>query len=492
MIVRTVAIASLAAALVLPGLATAEAAGVTRGLCAPSTVTGGEWPVLGGPGLMGAGNQPAEDRIGPDNVAGLELTWKARSTHQSVPIVAGQCVYATDVGHIRAFDLDDGGQVFETTAETSSAESEFQPFAAAVAEDRVHLGYEAGHKPQAAAFDASTGQLLWKSEVITFGYEAWQLSSATVFDGLQLFPTTGPDFDPLARPGYALLDAATGATVHKQTTIPTKDLDDGYAGGGIWGTPSIDPVSGYAFVGTANPYSKTKEHAYDNAVVKIDMRKGRATFGTVVDSYKGEHDNLVGDPAYAQPACQAVGPSMPGPVNPPCAQLDVDFGNGPTMWHNAEGKLRLSIIQKSGMVHTLDAETMEPLWTRLAGTNSTATLTGGNHAPMANDGKRVFVPANPGTLWALDGETGDVAWTAAMTPTLGISSQNVIYANGVVYGIDLRGVHAWDAQTGAVLWDYAGSSEGLSCGGETGGVAMAHHTLVVNCSGTIAAFRLPS
>ena len=60
-------------------------------------------------------------------------------------------------------------------------------------------------------------------------------------DGIQVLFTTGPDFDPQARQGYGLIDAATGEVLYESTTIPEEDLDAGYAGGGVWGTPTVDP-----------------------------------------------------------------------------------------------------------------------------------------------------------------------------------------------------------------------------------------------------------
>jgi hypothetical protein len=74
---------------------------------------------------------------------------------------------------------------------------------------------------------------------------------------------------------------------------------------------------------------------------------------------------------------------------------------------------------------------------------------------------------------------------------------NVVLANGVVYSMDIAGVHAWDAQTGARLWEHALPDAGQPCATTGSGLALARNTLFVNCSrvyfpGSIAAFRLSS
>src|SRR4029078_7943513 len=111
-----------------------------------------------------------------------------------------------------------------------------------------------GH-PKAAAFDVTNGHLLWTSGEIYFGHETTQQARAIVYNGIQVLFTTGPDFDPKAQQGYGLIDAATGAVLYKSTTVPPAQLAQGYAGGGVWGTPTVDPKTNYLYAGTSNPES---------------------------------------------------------------------------------------------------------------------------------------------------------------------------------------------------------------------------------------------
>jgi polyvinyl alcohol dehydrogenase (cytochrome) len=480
--------ALLVAAALVAGLLPAASGAAPRPCTA--RLPGGDWPAYGGP-VLGQNNQVAEKRISPDTVAGLALAWTAGpAVFQSVPIAWGRCVYLTDAGHVQALDITTGKLVWRTHAALPF--TQYAPFAVAVADGRVHVGYDNKLAPRSTALDADTGATRWTSRPVTFGYQAWQLSSAAVAGGVSLFTTTGPDFDPHARPGFAVLDSRTGRVLTSRPTIPLADYRKGYSGGGIWGTPVIDPVSLYAFAGTSNPYSKAREHRFDNAIVKIDVNPRRRTFGQVVASHKGVPDNVVGDAGYQTPVCQALGETAPGSSSfssLPCLQQDVDFGNSPTLWRTADGTLMVSQLQKYGVMHTVRASDMSEVWTSgPIGTDSTLTLTGGNHGNAATDGRALYTMTNPGVLQALDAATGAARWAAPLTEP--IASKNVALANGVVFASDYAGVHAFDAATGLRLWSSVTGGTPLSCGAEGDMLSVAHGTVLANCGGTIAAFRL--
>lgn len=472
------------AAVVVATVGVVPAAGAARP-CTGSKLPGGDWPTMHGPAL-GRNAQTAERRITPATVGRLQTAWIAPvSGYQSIPVIAGGCVYYTDVGRVRAVDLRTGRQVWQTDALPAS---KYQPFAVAVANGHVHVNFDNKLAPRATVFNADTGARGWTSPPITFDYPAWQLSSATVAGRVRLFTTSGPDFDPAARPGFAVLDSRSGKVLTKRPTIPAADFAKGYSGGGIWGTPVIDHTTLYAYAGTSNPYSKRREHKYDNAMLKIDVNPRRATFGRIVASYKADPDGL----GYDLPTCQVLeSDDSTTPFSSlPCLQQDVDFGNSPILWTAKNGARMVSQLQKSGVMHTVRASDMKQVWkTGPLGTHPYLTLTGGNHGNAATDGTRLFFQTNPGTLIALDAATGEIAWVSATAE--GIASKNVVYAGGVVFAADAVGLHAFNAATGAKLWDYTGAADGVTCASEGAGLALARGHLVANCSGSLVAFRLP-
>lgn len=475
---RTGLCAALGAALLLgllPGAATAARPCTEK-------MPGGDWPQYGRD-LAGTQRQLAERRLTRTTVTGLQLAWKTEDTgyYSAPPIVSGGCVFINAGGRITAYDLDTGKVVWRSQGvDTGST------FAVAVAGGRVHVGVSNGGRPRAAAFDVSTGRPLWLSPEIYFGHPTEQQSSAVVFDGIQVLFTTGPDNDLEAMQGYALIEASTGRVLHKSTTIPAADLAKGYRGGGVWGTPTIDARTKYLYVGTSNPESKTKEHRYDNAVIKLDLDRRRPTFGRIVGSFKGTPDSVTG---YDNPVCQTVGGVLwynagTYGASPTCGQIDVDFGNGPTLWRDRKGRLLGAATQKSGYLHVFYADTMKPAWNALL--FPTMSFLGGNIGRGATDGRTLYVPANPGVVHALDAQTGAARWRAVL-PGVPMTGGNPALANGVLYYVTEQGLVALDTEDGRQLW-----SAPFSPGAKIySSVAVAGNRVIANDHGSIQVFRLP-
>jgi len=445
-------------------------------------MAGGDWPVYG-QDLAGNQRQDSERTISKANVGGLQLAWKtpAADYQSPPPIVSGGCVFINTGGHVVAYDLDTGRPVW-----TSQGADTTGTFAVTVVNGRVHVGLNNGGHPQAAAFDVSTGRLLWRSKEIWFGHDTTQQSSAVVFDGVQVLFTTGPDNDPEAMQGYGVIDAATGRVIYKSTTIPGADIAKGYHGGGVWGTPTVDARTKYLYVGTSNPESKTKEHSYDDAIIKMDLDRRRPTFGRIVASYKGTPDSVTG---YDNPVCQTVGGTLwynagTYGASPTCGQLDLDFGNGPTLWRNPQGRLMGAATQKSGFLHVFYADTMTKAYD--VQLFPSMSFLGGMIGRIATDGRTLYVPANPGVVYALDAMTGAERWKAVL-PGVPMVGGNVALANGVAYYVTEPGAVALDTTNGKQLW-----SAPLSPGAKIySGAAVAGHRLVVNDYGSIQVFRLP-
>lgn len=473
--------------------------------CAAADHPGGDWPSYGHD-LAGTRHQSAEEVIGPDNVADLEPAWTVSVSEvgavgnlQSTPVVAEGCVYvATSAGWVLAFNADTGAPVWQVkTHEDAGA-----IYAVAVDdEQRVHVNFPADGANYAAAYDAHTGEELWTSEPFRWG-RAMVWSSAIVWDGLRLLTTTGPDGSPEARPGYAILDAETGETLHQTTMIPESELEEGYAGGGVWSTPSIDVATGRAFGGTSNPDSKTKEHRYTNAIIAFDLDRGSPTFGDIVDAYKGDPDSYV-DGLSRQPACEMLGDEPlltygPGGYSLACVQFDIDMGSSPTLLRNHRGQLIAGGLQKSGKFHAVYADTMQRAWTTIL-SHPPFGHTGGNTSTAANDGETIYVTANPGVTWALDGATGTVRWATPL-PAEQIQNHPATVANGVVYTLSNRAaLHAFDAETGVpVLHRQLQVDVGDFCFSMGGaGVTVARNTVYTVCDispanqAWLVAYRLP-
>lgn len=480
---RRVVAALLLVGTLVPAVAARGAQSDTAQPGCSGDMPGGDWATYG-QSLMGQQRQDGEQTIGTGNVDKLQEVWRddVQVVQSAPPIVADGCVFLNTNKAIEARDLSTGKLVWRSKGIDTSG-----TFAPTVVDGRVHLAVDPDGRPRAVALDEHTGRMLWTSKPIFFGYPANQNSSAIVYDGIQVLFTTGPDNDPKAKQGYGLIDAATGKVLYKSLTVPKSDRKKGLVGGGVWGTPTVDPRTGYAYVGTSNPESKQGESDYDDSIIKLDLNRDRETFGRIVATYKGTPDSVTG---YDNPVCQTVGGDAY--VNtgtyggsPTCGQIDVDFGIGPTLWRNSHGRLMGAATQKSGWLHVFYGDTMKSAWDKQMFV--TLSFLGGNIARIATDGKTLYVVANPGVLYALDADTGATKWQVQLVSPIPMEGGNVVLANGVLYYVGDGQAHAYDARTGAVLWD-SPVVPGASIGSAG---AVAGHYYVANHYGTVIAYRLP-
>jgi polyvinyl alcohol dehydrogenase (cytochrome) len=480
-------------------------------LCTDDGGTGGEWIGHQGPDVSGAKNQTAETLIGRDNVSQLQVVWRTADINTggtiegSTPTVSGRCVYVNGTdGFITAFDIETGAVVWRVQ---TAPEGSTQTYANFVDNGRVYANW--GPSPgYGTASDANTGEVLYTSEPVEFGYEFGEtISGALVWDNIQFVPRSGPDFDVQARPGYALIDATTGVTLHKQTTLPEEMMEAGYAGGGIWATPVVDEESGYLFVGTANPYSHTKESQYDNAILKIDLARARDEmreyvpsteitnpfFGQIVDIYKGTLDPVIGNNPYDTPVCKELGDTPPLYTlgSHPCLQADIDFGGSPALFRDSLGRLLVGAIQKSSEFHAVLADTMTLSWRTILG-NPIPPGTAGPDGNPAVDENYVYTGTS-GFLWALDKDEGGLGWVA-FDGAFAFAPHSYQVANGVVYSIQSN-LMAFNSDDGTLLWtDVNGANNDCMgrWGVRSGGLAIAHHTIILNCGTELVAYRLPA
>jgi outer membrane protein assembly factor BamB len=168
---------------------------------------------------------------------------------------------------------------------------------------------------------------------------------------------------------------------------------------------------------------------------------------------------------------------------------DWDFQDPPLLI-DAGGRQLAVGAGKSGVVVALDAQTGKPVWQRPVGTHNghdddnllamrgeTAKIKagtvfpgilGGVIAPMATDGKTIFVPVvnhsatvsaggelseggeMTGELVAIDAATGKVKWNQEF-PSAAFGAPTVV--NDVVFATSFEGsVYAFDASSGSELW----------------------------------------
>ena len=503
--IRTIGAAVLLSASMLglvPAHATGTAGSGIAGCAGPAG--GGDW-LSYGHDLSNSRTQPAETNLGASAVPSLSAVWSTSvaptdpasgsgaTELNGTPIVADGCVFvAGGDGHVTALNADTGKPVWTTLLGDPSTAGLGGLLVGSVAVEagRVFVLVSQTNAPYAEALDEATGHQVWRSAPVSTFPGSYTNANPVVFNGLLLFGFSPPEGDPKGQGGLAILSERDGHLLHLTQTIPPSDQAKGFAGGGIWSAPAVDPATGFAYVAAGNPYSKQMEHRNTNAILKLDLNRG-PDFGRVVAAYKGNVDQYELGQLTQTPVCASSEgtPLDTFPLDDPgCGQLDLDFGASPNLFTDGSGNLLVGDLQKSGYYHAASADTMERAW---------ATPIGGpcafcNADSAAVGGGSVFAVGTPGgVMTSLAQRTGLLNWASPVGD--GAHYGSVTLADGVVYTVDTLGfLDAFDAGSGLPLMHRPISADsGAPIAGLTSaGVAVARHTVFVEAGSSVVAYRV--
>ncbi|HEX6687951.1 MAG TPA: PQQ-binding-like beta-propeller repeat protein [Solirubrobacterales bacterium] len=412
--------------------------------------------------------------IKSSTVEELEIAWtlpiKAESafgSYASSPILSKGVIYSQDLAsNVQAIEADSGNVLWTKKYELP----DHGPNGVV-----VQGGMVFGATPSAAfALDQKTGKQLWSVTLIQNEHEGIDMAPG-YHDGIvyvSTVPVNVGEFYGAGAVGIVwALDAKTGKKLWHFDTVP-KSLwgkPDINSGGGLWYTPAFDEKgSMYMGVGNPAPFPGTEGEAwgssrpgpnlYSDALVKLNAKTGKMDW-------------------YYQVT--------------PHALYDWDFQNPPILV-DAGGKELVLGAGKSGFVVALDAKTGKLVWKEAVGKHNghdddgllamrgeTSKLKlpmtvwpgslGGVIAPMATDGKTVFVPVDnsplevvsqterqePGPLYgelvALDVKTGALKWKHEFPNAAAFGFTTV--ANDLVFATTSDGnVQAFNTDTGRVAW----------------------------------------
>ena len=271
---------------------------------------------------------------------------------------------------------------------------------------------------QVHAVDAATGKLIWKAD----GRHdpTAMLTGAPILHGDRIIvPVSALDVARAMSPGFecckahgavVALDAVTGRQLWVAHTMADAAPNGrknsagttmyGPSGAPIWSSPTLDDRRGLIFIGTGENTSAPATRTSDSIwAIELATGKTRWNFqGLENDIYNMACDGRRGP---------GGGPNCPDPKE--SVIKDYDFGASMVLGSGPGGREVVMGGQKSGDVWALDADTGKLAWHTRFGTGSAL---GGVHWGMASDGARLFVPiahVEPG-LNAIDIATGKLAW----------------------------------------------------------------------------------
>ena len=255
-------------------------------------------------------------QINRANVASVVPRWLFQHgvidgvSNQTTPVVVDGTMWVTDArGSVYAVDAADGHLLwtYDVTPLIGGGASEGYTFR------NRGVVYGDGVVYTAAgsflfALDAKTGQPLPRfgkngqaavildvlrtrypdvKAAISLGY--WFTTAPQIYNGVLYIGSTRSESHI---PGGHVLavDAKTGKVLWVFNTVPQDEKDQGWdiagptwvggerAGGGIWETPSIDPVLGLLYVAVGNPYGDSKKRAgtnlFTDSIIALTLNTG--------------------------------------------------------------------------------------------------------------------------------------------------------------------------------------------------------------------------
>lgn len=293
--------------------------------------------------------------------------------------------------------------------------------------------FVAGGQDNLNALDASTGQILWQTNL---GNDpaAFLYSSTTVYNGSVYVGVSSFGDCPLVQGQVVQVDASTGQIQNTFDTVP-----DGCIGVGIWGSISIDDATGKMYFGTGNSSGKVCVGSEPLGQSIVELNAADLSF---VASW---------------------------PVSASDAKPDEDFGSTPTLFPatiNGTSYAMLGMVNKNGYYYALDRNNIAAgaLWKTRISVGGADPYSRGSIPVSAYDGTTLYVAGTlttiqgqqcAGSLRALDPNTGTIKWELCLSsfvvaPVVA-TPQLVVVSWGNTMGVV-------DSATGTILYSYQDNS----------------------------------
>ncbi len=388
-----------------------------------------------------SGYYPSETGLTATNASSLKAHWTETGGVGTFaqPIAANGLVYWSDWhGNVHATNPStgkdtwtvNGGQTHITTGQCRGViyGPNDAPVAAQMSGSPVL--FLAGGDDNFYAFNAMTGAQIWKTNLGTLGVDfLW--SSPVLYNGSLYEGVASVDDCPLDQGRLVQLDASSGAVLHTFDVVSSS-----CPGGGVWGSPTIDPADGSVYIVTGNP---TCDATMAPAMIKL-----RASDLTELASWTV--------PVSAQ------------------SQGDSDFGSTPTLFTatiSGQQHQLVGAANKNGIFYAFDRTNVSagPVWqatiARPGGPatgsivsgawDGTKLYVGGGVAPSLINGKSCSA-SNSGTINALDPADGAFIWRTCQP-------SNMYAGLTEVPGVLVEGLNSSDivflaTSDGHTLFDY--------------------------------------
>lgn len=415
----------------------------------------------------GWGYSPLE-QITPANVTRLQLAWVlatgTNNGHEAPPIVANGVMFvATPGNQVIAIDAKAGNILWRYRRALPEDVVLLHPTSRGVALYGDKVFFAAG-EAVLVALDARTGNEAWTTAVAENKDGYYMSVAPLVADGKVMVGASGGEFG--VRGFVAAYDVGTGKEVWKTYAVPapgepgseTWPKGDQWktGGGSVWVTGTYDPETKLAFWGTGNggPWmgdQRPGDNLYTSSTIAIDVATGQ------IKGHFQYHPNDSWDWDEVSP------PIIVDYLrNGTMVKGLIDVARNGYLWFLERTDSRINFIEgmpyvKQNVFKSLDAKTgrpeVDPI--RQPGTGKQAEFCpshwgGKNWPPIAFSPKTrmIYIPANENLCSSMIGRP------VTYTPGRSFSgATNTLY---LAPGADHIGeVQAWNVDTGKRVWTHA-------------------------------------
>jgi polyvinyl alcohol dehydrogenase (cytochrome) len=387
--------------------------------------------------------------IGAANVRSLGRVWELAGVKgvTGTPVVSRGVVYVTDwSGHVRALDAASGEELWSQKigdrVTGSVALDDQRVFAGAMDGSLTARSRADGSELWTVSVDDHEGAIIFAAPIHVRGLVLIGAGSAE-----NIPEREDPNYQYSFRGSMAAFDAETGEEVWRYWTTcgPQNAGRDNCpaganegAGVSVWSPPAVDARRGLVFFGTGQHYAQPTTGRSD-ALIALDLRTGREVW--VRQFTAGDVWTLpgAGDPGIGPDADVGASPSLFDIYGFPVVAVGDKAGNfkvlnrltGQEVWSRklTDGSAQGGVMASPAVVRD---------W-RNGRLHDVIFLTS-NRGGQAAD------------LVALDSITGEEIWRV---DTGGASVGPVTWANGLLYVADNTGrISAYDATGGERLWSW--------------------------------------
>lgn len=409
-----------------------------------------DWPMYGRD-LAGSFYNPLEKSITPATVSRLKPKWifETEGDVSSMPIVVNGVVYfGSWDGKEYAVDAKTGKKIWDFDCGVSSRSG------AAYADGVIYFGDIAG---RLYALDAKTGEKKWQVRIDN--HKDTVATSSPIYHNGRIYigvssheegaVLKNPNYECCTfRGGVAAFDAKTGNMIWRYYAITDEPTEQGKnkkgvtmrgpAGAAVWSTVALHPDQNRLYLTTGNQYTAPASK-FPNSIIALELSTGK-----LVWSYQATPNDIW---------------TFDCRNNPDCSDLDVDFGTVPISFKGQGGRRLIGAGQKSGWFYAVDPKDGKFVWkTEVGPGGKLGGVEFGNATDGERVYVAISAFPRQGNVSALDGATGNILWKTPapdkganfgpLTVT-GTGETRLVFA-----GTNRNFIRAYDAKDGKILWEF--------------------------------------